>query len=106
METKDLGLEKILSKYHYAGISVIHTTKDEIDYMLSYGKQDLESGVDITPETIYRIASVSKVIVAIGVMTLVEKGVLDIYEDISKYLGYEVRNPKHPDKKITLEPLS
>lgn len=105
METKDLELEKILSKYHYAGISVIHTTKDEIDYMLSYGKQDLESGVDITPETIYRIASVSKVIVAIGVMTLVEKGVLDIYEDISKYLGYEVRNPKHPDKKITLEKI-
>lgn len=105
METKDLELEKILNKYRYAGISIIHTTKDRIDYMVNYGKKDLELEDAISSDTIYRIASVSKVIVAIGVMTLVEKGILDIYQDISKYLGYEVRNPKHPDKKITLEQI-
>ena len=47
METKDLELEKILSKYHYAGISVIHTTKDEIDYIKATGEEPPETTLGI-----------------------------------------------------------
>ena len=37
---------------------------------------------------IYRIASISKVIVAIGLLKLYDKGLVDLDEDISKYLKY------------------
>ena len=105
METMDLELKKVLDKYEYAGISVLHATKDGVKLLMSLGKQDIEEDIDVTEDTIYRIASVSKIIVALGAMKLVEEGKLDIYEDVSKYLGFTLRNPNHPDKKITLEQI-
>lgn len=105
METMDLELKKVLDKYEYAGISVLHATKDGVKLLMSLGKQDIEEDIDVTEDTIYRIASVSKIIVALGAMKLVEEGKLDIYEDVSKYLGFNLRNPNHPDKKITLEQI-
>ena len=105
METKDLELKKILDKYEYASIAVLHATKDGIDLLMTLGKQDIEEDIDVCEDTIYRIASISKVIVALGAMKLVEEGKLDIYEDVSKYLGFSLRNPNYPDKKITLEQI-
>ena len=35
-----------------------------------------------------------------------EEGKLDIYEDVSKYLGFTLRNPNHPDKKIWSSPTN
>ena len=103
MEKQDLELLKILEKYDFASIQVLHATKDEIDMHLSLGKLDIEEDIDVTNDTIYRIASVSKIIVALCAMKLVEEGKMDIHEDVSKYLGFTLRNPNHPDKIITLE---
>ena len=35
-------------------------------------------------------------------LKLYEKGLVDLDEDISKYLGFTIRNPKYPNDKITL----
>ena len=50
-----------------------------------------------TDKTIYRIASISKVVVGMGIMKLVEEGLLDINADIQDVLGFPIRNPKFPD---------
>jgi CubicO group peptidase (beta-lactamase class C family) len=52
-----------------------------------------------------RIASISKLIVALGVMRLVEEGKLDLDRDVSDYLGWSLRNPTFPDRPITLRLL-
>jgi CubicO group peptidase (beta-lactamase class C family) len=52
-----------------------------------------------------RIASVSKLVVALGVMRMVEAGQLNLDADVSTYLGYRVRNPAFPVEKITLRRL-
>jgi CubicO group peptidase (beta-lactamase class C family) len=41
-------------------------------------------------------------VVAIGVMKLVEQGKLDLDSDVSKWLGWSLRNPNFPDRPITL----
>ena len=55
--------------------------------------------------TLYRAASVSKVVVAIAVLRLVDQGKLALDTDIGEYLGYAVRNPHFPDAPITLRML-
>ena len=65
MKTMDLELKKILDKYEYAGISVLHATKEGVDFHMCLGKQDIEENIDTNENTIYRIASVSKIIVAL-----------------------------------------
>ena len=52
-----------------------------------------------------RIASVSKLVVALGVMRMVEAGRLDLDRDVSDYLGWPLRNPAFPDRPITLRLL-
>ena len=52
-----------------------------------------------------RIASVSKLVVALGVMRMVEAGALDLDRDVSDYLGWPLRNPAHPAAPITLRML-
>ena len=60
-------------------------------------------GVD--EKTCFRIASVTKWVTAIGLMTLYDQGKLDLDRDISSYLGYKVRNPAYPDTPITARML-
>jgi CubicO group peptidase (beta-lactamase class C family) len=52
-----------------------------------------------------RIASISKLVVALGVMRLVEEGKLDLDRDVSDYLGWSLRNPAFPDQPISLRLL-
>jgi len=52
-----------------------------------------------------RIASISKLVVALGVMRLVEEGRLDLDRDVSDYLGWRLRNPAFPDRPLTLRLL-
>jgi len=52
-----------------------------------------------------RIASISKLVTAIGALRLVEQGVLDLDRDVSDYLGWRLRNPAFPDRPITLRLL-
>ena len=52
-----------------------------------------------------RIASVSKLVTALGVMRLVEAGTLDLDRDVSGWLGWQLRNPAFPDVPITLRML-
>ncbi|BCW89065.1 hypothetical protein sos41_22200 [Alphaproteobacteria bacterium SO-S41] len=58
-----------------------------------------------TADSPVRIASISKLVVAIGAMRLVEQGQLDLDADISRYLGFRLRNPAFPDTPVTLRQL-
>ena len=66
------------------------------------GIADPQSGRRVTADDPVRVASVSKMVVAIGVMKLVEQGKLDLNSDVSRWLGWSLRNPSFPDRPITL----
>ena len=67
--------------------------------------QTPENSVAVNRDTMYRIASISKLITTLGVMRLVEEGKLTLDEDVSIYLGWALRNPHFPDAPITLRQL-
>ncbi len=69
------------------------------------GLADLAGGRAVTADDPVRIASISKLVVAIGVMRLVEQGRLDLDADVSQYLSWKLRNPAFPDRSITLRLL-
>ena len=69
------------------------------------GIADPQSGRRVTADDPVRVASVSKLVVAIGVMKLVEQGKLDLGTDVSSYLGWPLRNPNFRDRSVTLRML-
>ncbi|GHF17832.1 alkaline D-peptidase [Kordiimonas sediminis] len=52
----------------------------------AYGMASLELGVPLTPDSVFRIASVSKQFTAAAVLLLADDGVIDLDEDIRRYL--------------------
>ena len=66
-----------------------------------------QNNLPLTCDTKLRIASLSKVFVAAAYMQLAEQGKIDLDTDISRYLGFTLRNPNYPDTPITSKmPLS
>ena len=81
-----------------AACGTVVLTKDGVPFLTwSFG------GVD--ENTCFRIASVTKWVTAIGLMTLYDQGKLDLDRDISRYLPFTVRNPAFPNKAITARML-
>ena len=94
--------DEFIKQFEMVGSNVLFLRKDGYLETVSTGYANLEKKTLSNPNSIYRIASISKVIVAVGLLKLYEKGLVDLDEDVSKYLGFKVRNPKYEDKKITL----
>jgi CubicO group peptidase (beta-lactamase class C family) len=69
------------------------------------GLADRARGRALTVDDPARIASISKLVVGLGVMRLVEQGRLDLDRDISDYLGWRLRNPAFAKTPITLRLL-
>jgi CubicO group peptidase (beta-lactamase class C family) len=69
------------------------------------GLADVAAGRAISADDPARIASISKLVVAIGVMRLVEAGTLDLDADVSTQLGWTLRHPHWPGIPITLRLL-
>ena len=91
-----------IKQFEMVGSNVLYLSKEGYIENVQTGYSSIEKK-ELTKDTsIYRIASISKVIVAIGLLKLYEKGLVDIDEDISKYLGFKVRNPLYPNDLITL----
>lgn len=69
------------------------------------GMADRASGRRARADDPVRMASISKLGVALAVMRLVEAGKLDLDADVSTVLGWSLRNPAFPDVPITLRGL-
>lgn len=69
------------------------------------GVADRKTGRRVTVDDPVRVASISKLVVALGVMRMVEAGQLDLDRDVSDVLGWRVRNPAFPDAPVTLRQL-
>lgn len=79
--------------------------RDRIVARLAEGEADRATHRPVTPDDPVRVASISKLAVALAVMRLVERGKLDLDRDVSAYLGWTLRNPASPTAPITLRQL-
>ena len=105
----DAGLDAIVrgnipGSPELSGLQLLVMRNGEIVYEYASGfARLLEAGeVPLTLEHKARIASISKLVAAVGLMRLLEAGQVDLDEDVSSYLGFTLRNPAFPDEKITL----
>jgi len=72
------ALEQLAEQFHIPGMSAALVHHRALAWSHGFGYADLEQGVWATPETRYRLASVSKPFAAVLVMQLVEQGKLSL----------------------------
>ena len=75
------------------GLSSAIVEAGVVRYEAGFGFADVENVVPAKPETVYRLASVSKPITAIAVLQLVEQGRLDLDAPIRRYCPTSRRSP-------------
>lgn len=98
-------IDSVMKQYDMAGLSVAVVKKGELIYTHSFGFKNLETQTPLKETDIFRIASISKSFSATSIMQLVEAKKLKLDDDVSNLIGFTVRNPKFPDKVITLKML-
>lgn len=90
-----------------ASLSVLAIRNGRVVYEHQAGRQHIDGagGPPVTRRTMFRIASISKMVTTLGVMRLVEEGKLALDNDVGIYLGFPLRNPHFPAREITLRML-
>ncbi len=106
-QTKTLedSIQQIMQRQHAVGLSVAVVKKGKMIYTHSFGLKDMASGTALTDDCMFRIASISKSFSATSIMQLVQAKKLGLDDDVSRLIGFTVRNPRFPSTVITLRML-
>jgi CubicO group peptidase (beta-lactamase class C family) len=78
------AVSKFMAESSAPGISVALVEDGEYVWSEGFGMADLENFVPATPQTLYRLASISKSLTATGAMQLWERGKLDLDAPVQK----------------------
>lgn len=98
------AVNEMLEKTYKAdepGAAVIVVRDGKVILRKGYGRANVELGVPIEPDMIFRTGSITKQFTAVAILMLMEQGKLSLEDDITKFL------PDYPTKgqKITIEHL-
>jgi len=101
-------LQKLVDDNNVPGLIFLLYKQGKIEFLQKYGWQDIENKIPIEFDTIFRIYSMTKPIITIGLMMLFEEGKFKLDDPINKFLP-EFKGMKvfvrEEDKKIITEEL-
>lgn len=86
MQRLDGVIEEAIAAERLAGALMLVGRDGRHVYLRSYGEVDREAGRAMRPDTIFRIASMSKALTTAAVMILLEEGRFMLNDPVSRYL--------------------
>jgi CubicO group peptidase (beta-lactamase class C family) len=75
-----------MEKQHIPGLSIAVVRDGKVIRAQGYGVANVELSVPATPETVFRIGSISKQFIASGILLLVEEGKVSLDDKVGRYL--------------------
>ena len=93
----DAYFQKLFQRADVIGRAVLISQNGKRVHASFYGVEDRKAKVPVTENTVYKVASVSKMISAIGVMRLADAGRINLDETLPG-----IRHPRYPDAPVTL----
>ena len=106
-KVKRMTIPEMMKQDKIPGMSIAFVDNGEIAWTKHYGYANLEDSIPISSETVFTGASLSKPITAIAALNLVEKGILNLDEDVNlKLKEWKISESKLTEKeKVTLRRL-
>lgn len=96
----------LMIKAAIPGMAVAKVENGEVVFTGVYGYADIDNGQPVTKDTLFNIASISKPIMGLVLMQLVDQNKIDLDSDINNYLSFKVDNPNIENEIITLRHLA
>ena len=88
------------------GVAVALIRDGEVAWAEGFGVANLFTGEPVTADTVFEVASISKVITAYTALRLVDQGLLSLDEPVDKYLSEPWLPPSEYGEQITLRHLA
>ncbi|MCI0339486.1 MAG: beta-lactamase family protein, partial [Acidobacteria bacterium] len=115
-------MQTFVNRNRTAGIVTLVAHKGSVAGLSAVGYQDLETKTPMKSDSIFQIASMTKPITAVGIMILVDEGLLALTDPVEKYLpkfaeiklqvkaaetqaGSELSEIRKPARQITIKDL-
>jgi len=87
-------VNQTIQSHRLAGVAVGVVRDAQPDFAAGFGVRNLENGEPVTEDSLFHLASISKLFVATAVMQLAEQGKLALTDPPEKYLPYlKIKNP-------------
>ena len=90
-------IEKEIEKHNVVGLSIALVDDQTIVWAQGFGYADKDAQIKASPETLYRVASISKLFTGTAVMQLAEQGKVDIDKPLQNYLPEFSIKSRFPD---------
>ncbi len=84
----DLQVSRFMDRAELKGVSLAIVNEGKLVFSRGYGFANEEEGIETSPEHIYRLASVSKLITAVAIMKLVEEDKLSLDDKVFGSEGF------------------
>jgi CubicO group peptidase (beta-lactamase class C family) len=93
----DAAMQKAVDSGELPGAVVFIARDGQLVYAKSFGWQDREKKIPMSNDSIFRLYSMTKPVVSVAAMILVEEGKLGLQEPVSKYI------PEFKEMKVGVE---
>ena len=98
-------LSEIVQVHGLAGMSVVSRCGADVSLEVHAGFRDIDNGWEVQSNTTFRMASISKAVVALAAAKLAEQETLDLSAPLGQYLEDPPFHPSHPDVVLTVRHL-
>lgn len=85
-DSADRFIAREMERKHIPGVAIAVLKGGRVIKATGYGMADLEHGIPVTPQTVFKIGSVSKQFIATGIMLLAQDGRLAVDDTVTRYL--------------------
>ena len=82
----DTQVMKYVQSNQVSGAVVLIARRGQIAYLKAFGMRDLEAALPMETNTLFRLASMSKLVTSVGMMMLIEAGVAALDDPVSKFI--------------------
>lgn len=106
LSTRTVTIAERMRQYRIPGLSVAVIDEGRIEWAKGYGVAE-QGGAAVTSATLFQAGSVSKSVMAVGVLRLVEQGRLALDSDVNQYLKswHVPEDGFTKDQKVTIRRL-
>jgi CubicO group peptidase (beta-lactamase class C family) len=91
------ALKRDIDKGTIPGVTIMVARRGQIGWFEAHGRQSPAADVAMSRDTIFRIFSMTKPIVSVGIMMLIEDGELLLFDPVEKFI------PEFADQKVGVE---
>ncbi len=101
----DIYIESQMEEQNIPGLTACVIKDGAVVWQGAYGVKEFVDNDSVNIQTLFTIASLSKLVVATAVLQLEEAGLWQLDDDVDNYLSFEINNPNFPGEPITFRQL-